>query len=118
MGGGDRQTAAAGYLLLLLLGCLRVLWHRRKACTTTPRPLFSQPIYQQLVEEDEGMKQMSAELAHIKQAANMQVSVVCGGGLLPRLVRTACRLQVWWPDACYSCSDIELAASQIAWPPF
>lgn len=30
----------------------------------------------QLVEEDEGMKQMSAELAHIKTAANMQVC--CG----------------------------------------
>ena len=31
------------------------------------------PALPQLVEEDEGMKGMSAELAHIKTAANMQV---------------------------------------------
>lgn len=71
-GAGGRAQTGSG----VLHGSAESLQSATVACPFKPRMCFTsaQFIGLQLVEEDEGMKGMSAQLAHIKQAANMQAS--------------------------------------------
>ncbi|PSC67234.1 formin 6 [Micractinium conductrix] len=68
---GTQRGAAAGFKLDTLLKLADVKGTDRKTS-------LLHFVIAQLVEEDEGMKGMSAQLAHIKQAANMQLAALKG----------------------------------------
>jgi hypothetical protein len=91
--GTDRKTsllhfvimqARRGVLLRLRQAALR--WRQRGPTFQLqfshpfelPLTARAPPLPEQLVEEDEGMKRMSEELGHLKQAANMQVGPCSG----------------------------------------